>query len=132
VTVHRPRVLDTSALVTMFHGHRILMRMLDDAEAGNLFLLLPTVAIAEAESIVRIGSRLWEPFLLFSGVRAMELTEHTAIEAGRMLSTDSNAEPLTDSLMVSQVAYEAQAMNAVVVTLVPQAYARFDVALQGL
>ena len=119
--VYPPRVLDASALLTLFDGNPAVMRLLDDAELGEVFLLMPAVAIAEAESVIRAGVRLWEPFLLFPGVRALELTEHTAIESGRLM----NRAPL----MVAEVVYEAQAMNAVVVTRIPEAYAGHDVAL---
>ena len=54
--VYPPRVLDASALVALFHGNSAMLSMLDDAEVGSVFLLLPTVAIAEAESVVGAGS----------------------------------------------------------------------------
>lgn len=41
-----PRILDASALVTLFDGNPI---MLDEAEAGNVVLLMPTLAMAQAE-----------------------------------------------------------------------------------
>jgi hypothetical protein len=75
--------LDASAMLSLFAGHPMLMSVLDDADAGNGFLLLPTAAIAQAQQTPQADTRLWEPFLLFTGVRAMELTEHTAIESAR-------------------------------------------------
>jgi hypothetical protein len=119
--VYPPRVLDASALLTLFDGNPAVMRLLDDAEFGEVFLLMPAVAIAETESVIRAGARLWEPFLLFPGVRGLELTEHTAIESGRLMHRAP--------LMVAQVVYEAQAMNAVVVTRIPQAYAEHNIAV---
>ena len=65
----RPRVLDASALVSLFDGNPTMLRMLDDAEVGNTFLVMPTIAIAGAESLVLAGAGLWEPFLLFHGPR---------------------------------------------------------------
>jgi hypothetical protein len=44
VTRHAPRVLDASALVVLFSGHPLLMRLLDDAEDGNVVLPVPTLA----------------------------------------------------------------------------------------
>jgi hypothetical protein len=119
VTVNPPRILDASALVRLFDGHPQLLRMLDDAEAGRVFLLLPTAAIAQAQRALRAESRLWDPFLLFAGVRALELTEHTAIEAGL----------LEGPIAVTQGVYEARMMNAAVVTAMPQAYTGHPVAL---
>jgi hypothetical protein len=114
-------VLDASALVALFHGNPAMLSMLDDAEVGSVFLLLPTVAIAEAESVVGAGSQLWEPFLLYRGVRSLDLTEHTAIEAGQLMTGTP--------LMVAQVVYEAQALNAVVVTRNGDVYGSQDVAV---
>ena len=106
-------------MVWLFGGHPLLMRLLDDAETGDGFLLLPTAAIARAQQTLHADARLWEPFLLFTGVRALELTEHTAIEAGKLLG------PIT----VTQVVYEARTMNAVVVTASPRDYVGHDVAV---
>jgi hypothetical protein len=98
-----------------------MLSMLDDAEAGSVFLLLPTVAIAEAEAVIRAGVRLWEPFLLYRGIRALDLTEHTAIEAGQLMAQAA--------LMIAQVVYEAQALNAVVVTQASATYAGHEVVV---
>jgi hypothetical protein len=106
-------------MLSLFAGHPMLMRVLDDADG---FLLLPTAAIAQAQRTLQANAQLWEPFLLFTGVRAMELTEHTAIEAGRIPG------PIT----VTQVVFEAQTMNAVVVTASPDDYAGHTVALAVL
>lgn len=58
--------------------------------------------------------------MLFTGIRALELTEHTAIEAGL----------LPGPTAVFQVVYEARTMNAmVVVTATPNAYDGHEVAL---
>ncbi len=122
MTVHRPRVLDASAQVRLFGGQRELMRMLLDAERGDVFLLLPTAAIAQAQRVLRAGAQLWAPFLLFTGVRPLELTEHTAIEAGL----------LNGDIATTQVVYEAQATNALVVTAMPEQYESHGVDLMVL
>ncbi len=119
MTVFRPRILDASAMVRLFDGHPMLMRMLIDAEQGNVFLLLPAAGIAQAQRVVQARADLWSQFLMFTGVRALELTEHTAIEAGL----------LDGDISVTQVVFEARTMNALVVTAVPEAYVRYDVEL---
>jgi len=133
VTRYAPRVLDSSALVVLFSGHPLLMRLLDDAEDGNVVLLVPTLAIAEAETGLGAGMRMWEHILAFRGLRALELTEHTAIEAGRVARTRLTAQdaspPLLGHLMVGQIVYESLAMNAPVVTQFPAAYRRHGVAV---
>jgi predicted nucleic acid-binding protein len=133
VTRYSPRVLDTSALILMFSGHSTLMRMLDDAEAGRIRMLVPTVAIAEAEHMLLAGMRMWEHFLAFRGLRAMDLSEHTAIEAGRIagqLPDDFTAG--VSALMIGQVVYEAQVMGAAVVTNEPTMYRDIEVAVLPL
>ncbi|AEV86857.1 hypothetical protein ACWT_5839 [Actinoplanes sp. SE50] len=125
---HSPRVLDASALIAMFGGHPDLMEMLDDAERGNVFLLLPTVAVAEAEAALNVGLALWTPFLMSRGVTTLDLTMHTAVEAARLADPQLPG-AVAGPLMAGQVAFEAQALNAVVVTQMPSMYAGYEVAI---
>jgi hypothetical protein len=137
VSRYSPRVLDTSALLLLFSGHPRLMRMLNDAEAANSVLILATLAIAEAEAALDVGLRIWEHFLRFRGVRSMELTEHTAIEAGRIAAPTLRSGTAAASMtmgpwMVAQAVWEAQSMNAPIVTQAPAVYAGHEVALSAL
>jgi hypothetical protein len=136
VTRYSPRVLDASALVQMFQGHPLLMQLLDDAEQSNVVILVPTLAIAEAEAVMGAGMRMWEHFLALRGLRAMELTEHTAIETGRLASDGLRVggdQPLLGGqLMTAQVVWEAQTMTAPIITQYPALYARRDVAVMPL
>jgi hypothetical protein len=125
---HSPRILDASALIALFNGHPDLLRLLRDAGDGGAFLLLPTVAVAEAESALHAGASLWTPFLMFHGVSSLDLTVHTAIEAAAVAALETPG-AIAGPLMAGQVVYEARALNAVVVTQVPQFYDGFDVAL---
>ncbi|WP_204298468.1 hypothetical protein [Actinoplanes campanulatus] len=47
-----PRILDASALVELFSGHSTLMRLIDDATAGSPVVVVPTLAIAEAQAAI--------------------------------------------------------------------------------
>ena len=105
----------------MFDGHPEMMAMLDEAEAGETLLLLPAVAIAYAERVLHARA-LWEPFLLMHGVLTLNLTEHSAIEAGNM----------DIALETAHVIYEAQAMNAIIVTASPDWYEDRDVTVWPL
>jgi hypothetical protein len=116
-----PRILDAAALMSLIYGNREVLRLLDDAYAGQTFVLMPAVAIAEAEAGLRVGSRMWDPFLRFPGLEALALTEHGALDAARLMDSLP--------LMTAQVVWEAQTMEAVVVTHTLEAYDGYDVAL---
>lgn len=118
-------------MIALFSGHPELMRLLDLAEAGRVFLLLPTVAVAEAEAALKAGARLWTPFLMSRGINTLDLTLHTAIESARLADQEAPG-AVAGPLMVGQLVFEAQALNAVVVTQVPQMYAGYDVALMSV
>lgn len=88
MSLHAPRVLDASALSALFAGHPMLMRMIDDAEAGNVFfLVLPTTAMWQAETFMHAGHGMWDHFLRFRSIRPMELSDHVAIESARLSPT---------------------------------------------
>ena len=134
---HALRVFDASTLIELFNGHRTVMRYMEEAEAGGMSLVVPALAIAEAQVVIAAPSRMWDHVLAFPGVRVMDLTEHTAIEVGTTASPAlrSNAvasTALLGPLMVAQVVYEARTLNAVVLSGLPSAYAGFDVAVTGL
>jgi hypothetical protein len=112
VRVRPPRILDTSALVELFNGHRELGELLNQAEAGWLQILMPTSAMADAEAVLNAGRSGWDPILLTPGVQSLPLTEHTAIEIGNW----------PGSLAARHVVHEAAAVRGVVVTRSPGTY----------
>jgi hypothetical protein len=119
VRVRPPRVVDASALVGLFRGHRELGDLLDQAEAGRLEVLIPVTAVAEAESQLVAGRTGWDPILLTRGVLALPLSEHAAIEIGGW----------PGGLGARQVVHEAAAVRGVVVTRSPAAYEGLRVSL---
>jgi hypothetical protein len=127
-----PLVLDTSALVLLAHGHPRLMRLLDDAEDGHVQLIIPAMALYEAEAALGMGSA-WEPFLRFRGVQFLPLAEHIAVEAARIIApalrTGVGGSTTMTPWMVGQAVWESQAMLAPIVTHHPPAYDGHDVAL---
>ena len=134
--IYTPRILDASALVELFAGHPDLMGLLDDAEAGQVVVLVPTLAIAEAQVVLDAAPRLWDHILGLRGLRSMELTESGAVEVGRLAATRLRHhrvhEPLTGALMVAHVLHEAFSMSGLIVTRVPQVYRGHDVTLMAL
>ncbi len=128
-------VFDASTLVELFNGHRTVMRYMEEAEAGGMSLVVPALAIAEAQAVLGAQPRMWDHVLAFPGLRVMDLTEHIAIEVGTTTAPALRANggsTLLGPLMVAQVVYEATTLNAVVVSGLPSAYTGFDVAVTGL
>jgi hypothetical protein len=119
VRIRPPRVLDASALVDLFHGHREVCELLNQAEAGWLQILIPTTAVAVAEAELKASRTGWDPILLTPGVQSLPLTEHAAIEVGAWAG----------SLAARHVVHEAAAVRGVVVTRSPSAYEGLRVSL---
>ncbi len=77
-----PSVLDASALIALFEGHDRLFRLLQDADAGNARLLLPAVAVAEAETELRAGYDGWSLLFFSPGVEVVRLDQSAAVALG--------------------------------------------------
>jgi hypothetical protein len=114
-----PRILDASAIVAFFAAHPRLMTLLDQADAGQVNLLLPTTAIAEAQSELRHTLDQWHALLFSPGVRSMPLSEHCAVEIGAW----------PGGLATRHTVHESQSMRAAVVTREPALYRRHIVSL---
>ncbi len=134
MTRFSPRVLDASAITLLFAGHPTLMRLLDDAEAESVLLIMPTVAIAEAQVALDAAHSMWEFFFRFRGIRMMELTEDAAVEIGK-IARSVPATPSTQvagRLAIAQAVYGSRMMLAPIFTSVPDAYTGFDVVVTAL
>jgi hypothetical protein len=132
----RSRVLDASALVEVFSGHPEMMALLNTAAAGEVLLVVPTLAIAEAQAVLGVALSLWDHILAFPGIRTLDLSQHVAVEVGRLAAPRVQNHPvhtaLIGPLMIAQVLYEAATMSAVIVTRLPEAYGGHDVAIYDI
>ena len=113
------RVLDRSAIVALFGGHRWLDELVKAARRGQATLILPTTAMADAEAELAAGNSGWEGVLLSEGVRSLSLTEHTAIEIGQW----------PGELSTRQAVHEARALRTAVVTTEPGRHRGLPVTL---
>lgn len=132
----RPHILDASALVELFSGHQTLMRLLDDADAGDRFVIVPTLAIAEAQAVLDARQSHWDRILGVRSLLTIDLSPHVAVEVGRLAAPRLRHHPvhtpLIGPLMTAQVLHEATMLNGVIVTRVPEAYGGHDVAVQTI
>ncbi|WP_430786935.1 hypothetical protein [Actinoplanes sp. G11-F43] len=128
-----PRILDASAVVALFAGHPDVMMMLQEAEAGRMTLTLPSMAVAEAQAVLRAAPSMWHHIFAYPGIHEQPLTWNGAIDAGLIAAPRLEHHPMQPALigpiMVGQIVDEATAMNAVVVTTLPEAYGAYNVAL---
>jgi hypothetical protein len=75
-------VLDASALTALFDGHDLLFRLLQESEKGESRLILPAVAVAEAETSLRAGYDGWSLLFFSPGVELIRLDQATAVALG--------------------------------------------------
>ncbi|MEV0899441.1 hypothetical protein [Actinoplanes sp. NPDC049802] len=110
------------------------MALLDDAMAGEFIIVVPTLAIAEAQAVLGVASSLWYHILGMPDVRQLDLSVGIALEVGRIAAPRLVHHPvhtaLIGPLMIAQVLYEAKTMQAVIVTTVPEAYGGHDISVQ--
>lgn len=111
-------VFDASALIELFRSYRPVALFLDAADAGEVQVVFPATAIAEANTYLRATEDAWRPILM-GRVNCLPLTEHVAVAVG----------PLYGGVADRHVIYEARAMWANVVTAEPDRYKPYTVPL---
>jgi hypothetical protein len=62
-------VLDASVLTALFDGHDLPFQLLQESEKGASRLILPAVAVAEAETSRRAGYNGWSLLFFSSAAR---------------------------------------------------------------
>jgi hypothetical protein len=109
--VNAVHIFDASALIACFRAYQPVYRLLTRADAGEIQLVWPAAAIAEANAYLRASHTAWSA-LLMGVVTCTELTEQAAVEVGL----------LCDRIATGHVVYEARATQGVVVTQEPSRY----------
>jgi hypothetical protein len=105
-------VLDASVLTALFDGHDLLFQLLQESEKGASRLILPAVAVAEAETSLRAGYNGWSLLFFSPGVEVVGLDQSTAVALGN----------LDGSLGARHARHEANAVGATLVTRCPGDY----------
>jgi hypothetical protein len=109
-------VFDHTALIALFRGYPAVYHYWERADAGELRIILPAAAVAEANRMLRAPWSAWEAVLFPNpdvpeAVAVSPLDEHTAVEAG-----------LQGDAATGHVTYEARLVRGVVVTQARGAY----------
>ncbi|GAA1654868.1 hypothetical protein [Actinoplanes couchii] len=127
------RIFDTSAVVEIFAGNRLLMELLDQIHDGYLVGALPANAMSGAQAVMGAPASHWAPILALPGVHTIPVTDHNALEIGMIAAPRTIYHPVYESLinplMTAQVLHEAIMMNGSIVTKVPEAYGGHDVSV---
>jgi hypothetical protein len=112
-------VLDASALTALFDAHPTVYKFWEAARDGELRLLIPSTAIAEATRATKADLNAWAPLLWPGDVETVGLDVGVAIEIGTW----------PGDLPTRHVHYETMAMDGVTMTREPERYQRGSVPL---
>lgn len=118
MTRPQPLVFDHTAIIALFRGHRKAFGHYNRADVGQVFLVLPAAAVAEANLTIHGVWKTWEALLYPEAVTVAPLDEHSALEAG-----------LLGDIAIGHAMYEARAVRGLVVTSNPDPYRHTDQAL---
>lgn len=119
MTVGQPLVLDASAIAALLDAHHLLLRYWQRADDGDLVIVLPALAVAEAGRARQIGVGAWEPLLQPERVRVVPLGETAAVEIGTWKG----------ELPACHALWEAIHASGIIVTCQPGLYEPGRVAL---
>jgi hypothetical protein len=106
------RVFDHTAIVALFQGNDQAFRVWRAADNDRLTLVLPAVAVAQANTVLGADSNAWRAILDPGRVVVTPLDESTAIEVGTAVG----------SLVVRHVVREASQTQGEIVTGAPWQY----------
>jgi hypothetical protein len=100
------RVFDHTAIIALFRGDDNAFRIWRAADSDRLTLILPAVAVAEANTVIGADSDAWRAILGPGRVVVTPLDESTAIDLGTTVGT----------LVVRHVVREASQTQGEIVT----------------
>ncbi|GLY02905.1 MULTISPECIES: hypothetical protein [Actinoplanes] len=126
MSLHRPRVLDASAVVELLQGHPDLMFDLDRAAEGKLRLVIPMMAQFDAQVTLALSTAVWDRFAAWRGVTIpapdLHRSTRSADIARERLELGLPYRDLTSPQMIGHVVHEATVLDGIVVTRYPPIY----------
>ncbi len=112
----QPLVLDHTALVALFEGNAEVFGLWREADQAHRSLVLPAVAVAEANHLIGAAHNAWSALLYPADVTVAPLDSSQAIDIG----------PRPGGLVTRHVVHEAHAVAGVIVTRAPWQYTSDD------
>ena len=107
-----PRVFDHTAIIALFAGHHVVYGTWQQADRGELTIIMPAAAIAEANNVIGGTGDTWHALLDPEQVVVTPLDQSTAIDTG----------PQQGALVVRHVVHEAKHTRGAIVTRAPWQY----------
>jgi hypothetical protein len=114
--VNPASVFDHTALVALFNGHPEAFALWEEAGRGETPLMMPAVAVAEANNLIGASHDAWAALLYRADVAVAPLDSSQAIDIG----------PRAGGLVARHVVYEASAVGWIIVTRAPWQYPAGD------
>lgn len=84
------RVFDHTAITALFRGNTHAFEIWQDADNDELTLILPAIAVAEANTLIGGNSDTWRAILHPGRVIVTPLDESTAIDLGTTVAASSS------------------------------------------
>ena len=106
------RVFDHTAIIALFRGNEEAFRLWRMADLEKLTLIMPAVAVADANAVLGATADAWRPILDPGQVIVTSLDESTAIDIGTAVGP----------LVIRHVIREASQIQGEIVTQVPWQY----------
>jgi len=110
--VNPPSVFDHTALIALFDAHPQVLGLWHEADRGETPLVMPAVAVAEANHVLGASHDAWSVLLYPADVSVAPLDSSQAIDTGHRVG----------GLVVRHVVHEARAVGGIIVTRAPWQY----------
>jgi len=120
--VNQPWVFDHTALVALFDGRETALGLWYEADRGERSVVMPAVAVAEANHMIGANHDAWTALLFPPDVVVTPLDSLHAIDSGRR----------PGGLVARHVVCEARAVDGIIVTRAPWQYGPDDPSIRAI